>query len=73
MAGQECAATAPLVNGNSPIPDDHMTASGIYGPSWVPPQARINSTGGWVASTAEYTASIPNYYIQVKVYITHCR
>jgi len=63
-----CAAEAPLVSGNTPVPDAQMTASSEYDNYHGPRRARINNTAGsscWLCSTNETNAPEPRMYIQV--------
>jgi len=65
----QCADSEPLVDGNNPIPDYHMTASSDWGAGWNAPMARISAGNGWAASQESVKADVPSFYIQVGVYV----
>ena len=65
-----CAVEVPLVSGPSPIPDNQMTASSIFGTAHEPYYARLHTTGGgggWCPTYAERDAPEPNMYTQVSI------
>ena len=63
--GPECVTEEPLVDGSTPVPDGHMTASSIYYAAVDAPNARLNFAGAWCASAVEINSSQPNMWIQV--------